>query len=394
MAREKLPSAPRLTVETQWRRLYAPRVMTTTSPIRAVRRPRPAVPDEDTPTIWIDIENPPQVQYLLPFWRRFTSLGVNTILTARDYGSTLEMLRQAEAPARSFGARVVGGKLRKATASCVRALELLRFFNSGDRPDAVVAASRAAALTAWILRIPSFMIYDYEYANSMVTRFTGTTLLHPEVIDQSIFQRPPLPMPRLDAFKGLKEDITFADVEIDAIEAHDLGSPSEDVVRVLFRPPSETSHYYQTASTTFARATLAYLADSGAQVVFSPREREQAKMLDGLNWRHAPIVLTTPVPFVSLLKSVDLVISSGGTMLREGAYLGIPSYSIFQSEIGAVDRWLAQMGRATLLTGPKDLDMIELRKRDSLVRLDSNPDLLDELVGTVTAAALAKRRSS
>ncbi len=41
-----------------------------------------------------------------------------------------------------------------------------------------------------------------------------------------------------------------------------------------------------------------------------------------------------------------------------------------------------------LLTGPEDLGRIELRKRDALVRLDSNPELLDDLVGIISAAAL------
>ena len=278
-------------------------------------------------TVWIDIENPPQVQYLLPFWRAFTRRGMSTVLTARDYGSTLEMLREADAHARAFGARVAGGKLRKATATCVRAQELIRFFRHQQRPHAVLATSRAAALAAWELRIPSFMICDYEYADASVSRLTGTTLLHPEVIDPSVFHRAFVPTPRLQSFKGLKEDLTFAGVDIDAFPAYDLGAVSEDAVRVLFRPPSETSHYYRSASSTFARETLAYLAAAGALVVFSPREREQIEMLDGLTWAHEPIILAAPVPFVSLLKSVDCVVSSGGTMLRGR---GLPRDSVVQ----------------------------------------------------------------
>lgn len=343
------------------------------------------------PTIWIDVENPPQVQYMLPFWRAFEGLGIPTLLTARDYGSTLEMLRQANAHAHPFGTRVAAGKARKATASFVRARELVQFLRRQERPHVLLATSRAAALAAWQLGIRSFTVCDYEYADVTVPRFTGTTLLHPNVIDPAVFRRRLLPTPCLHSFKGLKEDLTFARLDIDGFLPYDLGDVSEDTVRVLFRPPSETSHYYRSESSTFARETLAYLADAGALVVFSPREREQTEMLAGLSWAHEPIILPGPVPFVSLLKSVDLVVSSGGTMLREGAYLGIPSYSIFQSKIGAVDRWLEEIGRAKLLAGPTDLGRIELRKRGPLARLDSNPELLDELVGIVTAAAMVKQ---
>ncbi len=341
--------------------------------------------------IWIDIENPPQVQYLLPFRRAFESAGAQTVITTRDYGSTLELLADAGVPATAFGARVGRGKLYKAAAAGVRARELSRFFSGSSRPDAVLAASRAAAMAASWMRIPSFLISDYEHAHVSLYRLTGSTILHPEVIGKDAFRRRGLRMSQLVAFAGLKEDLTFAGVDVDAISPHDLGCAPEHAVRILFRPPSETSHYYNAGSTDFARAALAHLASANALVVFSPRERSQVGLLEDLPWRHTPLILQRPVPFVSLLKSVDLVVCSGGTMLREAAYLGIPAYGIFQSKIGAVDSWLEQIGRAKLLADARDLAGIELRARGPLERLDSNPQLLEQLVSMIVQAA---RRAS
>jgi len=51
----------------------------------------------------------------------------------------------------------------------------------------------------------------------------------------------------------------------------------------------------------------------------------------------------------------DLVISGGGTMNREAAALGIPVYSIFRGEIGAVDRYLSNSGRLVLIETKEDL---------------------------------------
>jgi predicted glycosyltransferase len=337
--------------------------------------------------VWIDIENPPQVQYLLPFRRAFEGAGIETVVTTRDYGSTVEMLARAGVDAPAFGVRVGTGKLNKVAAAGVRARDLSRFFGRSGRPDAVLAASRAAAIAARAMRIPSFLIGDYEHVNMSVFLATGSTILHPDVIGKDVLRRRGLRLSQLVAFKGLKEDLTFADVDVDAIDPHDLGPVAEDAVRVLFRPPSETSHYYNAASTNFARATLAHLASADALVVFSPRDREQVRLLEGLPWRHRPLILERPVPFVSLLKSVDLVVCSGGTMLREAAYLGIPSYGIFQSKVGAVDRWLEDVGRAKLLVDPRDLRRIELGRRGPLKRLDSNPELLDHLVSLVALGA-------
>ena len=104
-------------------------------------------------------------------------------------------------------------------------------------------------------------------------------------------------------------------------------------------------------------------------------------------WRNEPIVLRKAVPFVPLLKGVDLVICSGGTMLREAAYLGVPAYSIFKSRIGGVDRYLESIGRVRLIQSPEALPGIELTKAPPLAPLRSNPDLLDELVELVLATA-------
>jgi uncharacterized protein len=336
--------------------------------------------------VWIDIENPPQVQYLLPFRAAFEAAGAETVITARDYGSTVAMLESAGVEAQVFGDRAGRGKARKVAALVSRARELARYVSRGGRPDVLLSASRPASVAARRLRIPSYVIGDYEYANQSLYRLTGSTVLHPDVIDPAVLRRRGLSARQIVAFRGLKEDLTFAGVDVDAFEPYDLGPTNGHRACVLFRPPSETSHYYDEASTDMARATLRHLARSGALVVFSPREEAQVRYLDGLTWREEPIVLRRAVPFVSLLKSVDVVVCAGGTMLREAAYLGIPAYSILRSEIGAVDRWLERIGRATLLAGPQDLSRIALRRRGPLHRLDSNPRLLDELVAVIVGA--------
>jgi predicted glycosyltransferase len=68
---------------------------------------------------------------------------------------------------------------------------------------------------------------------------------------------------------------------------------------------------------------------------------------------------------LNLIWHSDLVISGGGTMNREAAALGVPVYSIFRGEIGAVDRYLASTGRLTLIERPRDVaEKLVLTKRD------------------------------
>jgi predicted glycosyltransferase len=343
-------------------------------------------------TIWIDIENPPQVQYLLPVRAACEQAGVPTIITARDYGATAHMLRQAGVEAEVLGAGSAAGKLRKVTDTLVRARQLRRFIRSRCSPQALVTASRPAALAARWLKIPSFILLDYEFVNLLVYRLTGSIVLHPEVIDAQAFCDRGLRRDQLRSFRGLKEDLTFGALDLDQIDAFELppGIP-RDAPRVIFRPPSETSHYYTQDSGRLAHAALAHLAQRGALVLFAPRQPDQiSSYLDGPQWPLAP---ERPVPFASLLKCADAVVCSGGTMLREAAYLGIPAYSIFQSRIGAVDRWLERSGRAILLHSESDLSRIELGRRKPQPRLDTNPGLAHEILELMLdQGAMADRR--
>jgi uncharacterized protein len=344
--------------------------------------------------VWIDVDNPPQVQYLLPFRAAFEAAGLDTIVTARDYGRTVEMLQAAGARPHVFGKRIGRGTLRKGAAAVIRAHEQVRFFAQLGRPDVLLAASRSAAVAAWRMAIPGYLIGDYEHIHLAIYRLTGSKIFYPELVGSAHYVRHGLRENQLIPFRGLKEDLTFAGVDVDRIEPYDLGDIPGHTVKVLFRPPSETSHYHSEQSSEMARAALAWLADAGAVVVFSPREANQVTLLDGLRWAHPPVVLQRSVPFVSLLKSVDAVVCSGGTMLREAAYLGIPAYSIFCSETGAVDRWLQDIGRAKLLGSPAELSQIELCKRGPLRRLDTNLKLLDQLAEVVIAAATQRRQGN
>ena len=67
------------------------------------------------------------------------------------------------------------------------------------------------------------------------------------------------------------------------------------------------------------------------------------------------IIPEGPVDGLNLIWFSDLVISGGGTMNREAGALGVPVYSIFRGKIGAVDRYLANNDRLTLLENAKDV---------------------------------------
>lgn len=332
--------------------------------------------------VWIDIDNPPQVQYLTPLSRALASQGASVVITARDHGVTHELLNQSGAEFHSIGSAFGATKAAKLAGSVKRGLALASLFRGREQPDIVIASSRSSALAARWMQIRSFIVCDYEFVDLRLYRMLGATILFPDVIDTTAFLCKGFPADRLMPFRGLKEDLSFGDVSLDEIQPHAFRGVSADLVRVLFRPPAAESHYHVDRSGTVAEGLLENLASrEDIVVVFTPRYGWQSQQMLRLDWRNEPVILTCPVPFIPLLTGCDLVISSGGTMLREAAYLGIPAYSTFAGERGQVDRYLASIGRIRFVDN--DLEQISYAKRSSIVPLSTNRNLARDLARTI-----------
>ncbi len=335
--------------------------------------------------VWVDIENPPQVQYLVPAVRAFESAGRRVTVTARDAGMTLALLEQRGVDHAAVGGDPPAGRVGKVLAVAARAASLRRRIAGRARPQALVCAARPAAIAARLAGIPCFMICDYEYVDLRLFRHAGATVLHPRVIPAEHFRALGFPAERLVAFDGIKEDISFAGIDLDSVPAHEFGPVAAGVTRVLVRPPAEASHYFDARSRESVLALLGHLSSrDDVQTVFSPRHPSQAAYVAERRWRIPPIVLERPIGFVSLLKSVDRVVSAGGTMLREAAYLGVPAFSLFAGHLGAVDRHLRDSGRLTVIESPDQLGLITA-PAPAPGPFPRNPAVVAELVATVLA---------
>jgi uncharacterized protein len=345
--------------------------------------------------VWIDIESPPHVQYLTPFKAAFEALGHEVVVTSRANSITLDLLAERGITPRVIDGRAGAGKARKVRRILGRAVALGRSFGRDGKPELLIATSRAAALSAMWLRIPSFTFCDYEFAALGALRLSRSYVFYPDVIDERVFTGKGMKSERLLPFSDLKEGISFDNLDVEGIEPHPLAI-TDSIPRVLVRPPGEETHYYVEESKTLALELLEWLSKrDDAVVVYSARYPYQEEYLDRFEWTHKPLVLRKGVPFVPLLKAIDLVISSGGTMLREAAYLGIPAYSIFRSNLGQVDRYLASTGRLTLLDSSDAFDRIRIERAPDITMIDHPDDTVGDITGRmidITHVARAARR--
>jgi predicted glycosyltransferase len=345
---------------------------------------------------WVDIENPPQVQYLAPLVRAFERRGAETFVTARDYGITFDLLRDSDIEFTPVGRHFGAGKRAKVVGTAKRIRELRALLAERPRRDLVVSASRSASLAARSLGVPPFALCDYEHVNLFAFRLAGARIVHPDVISDESFVARGVRRDRLIEYRGIKEDITFADVDVAAIEPHVFpGLDGSGRLKVLVRPPAEESHYHRAESSELGRRALErFAADEHIAVVFSPRYEWQAHALRSLEWKVAPVVLTEPVPFVSLLGAVDVVVSGGGTMTREAAYLGVPAVSLFQGNIGDVDRYLESIERLAIIRSDDALAAFDFHRLTRREPLAGNRAAADDVVDAVTRVALSTRKSS
>jgi len=337
--------------------------------------------------IWIDIDNPPQVQYLLPFKQAFEKRGYRVALTARDYAITFDILRQRGVEFSSCGKAFGKSRARKVWGTLNRTAALLARF-ARQRPTFLISASRSAALAARLMNIPSFIFCDYEFAELGSFRSLGSHLVFPSVIGANTFLSLGFTSDHLIPFSGIKEHLSFSNVNFEETEPYQFNVPDSGKTLVLFRPPAVESHYHAPLSGDFASEVLKYLSEqSNVVVIFSPRYPWQVSMLDSQQWLNPPVMLEDGIEFVSLLKGVDAVVTSGGTMAREAAYLGIPAFSIFKGKKCAVDNYLESLGKLVFIENKGQLNKMSFRKKAPNEKPENGEMVLENLVTEILKRA-------
>jgi uncharacterized protein len=294
------------------------------------------------------------VLFFRPILRRLDEAGTESVVTARDYAQTLGLLELYRIPhtvvGRHGGARIAG----KATGFARRSLALARYGRAtGGLRQAVSHGSNDLAVAARLLRLHSTVLHDYEGATTMhrINFRLADKVMVPEVIPFGILRKLGLDAGRYSPYPGIKEQVSLADFEPDLTILRQLGLDPERAVAVL-RPPATMSLYHRGLENSLFNDVLDHLQATDAQVVLLPRTPVQAATFAGAR---AVTVPTRPLDGPSLVYAADLVVSAGGTMNREAALLGTPTWTTFAGEMGAVDRMLIDSGRMRLLERPEQL---------------------------------------
>lgn len=316
--------------------------------------------------IWIDLDNSPHVPFFRPIIRELEAHGYTVSVTAREAFQVCELADLFGLHYVKVGRHYGKNSFRKVLGLIWRSLQLLPFVLRHWPAIAISHGSRSQILLCNILRIPTVMLMDYEYAQMPLLlrprwEIIPVALKHERLQCQT--------QERILTYEGIKEDVYVPGFQPDDTLSAALGLDKSRVI-VTVRPPASEAHYHNSESDIlFVEFMNLARVNDNVQVILLPRNKAQESRLR-IEWPQwfdgrSVIVPTVAVDGLNLLWHSDLVVSGGGTMNREAAALGLPVYSIFRGPIGSVDRQLQQEGRLVLIGSVAEIkEKIVLRQRD------------------------------
>jgi len=322
--------------------------------------------------IWIDLDNSPHVPFFAPIIEELEKSGYSVVVTARDCFQVCELAELLHLNYRRVGRHYGKNTVRKLAGLCWRALQLVPGVLRNRPHLAVSHGSRSQLVAANLLRIPSLTIADYEFAKIWKV-VHPSWVITPEIIPSNSI---PFPKDRVLKYPGIKEDVYVPKFKPDSSALASLGLAVTSDIVVLIRPPATEAHYHRPESDELFAAVLNFLGSKlDVRMILLPRNEHQAAAIRSKwNSLHATGRVVIPnrvTDGLNLIWHSDLVISGGGTMNREATALGVPVYSIFRGEIGAVDRYLASAGRLILIERPEDIaSKLVLAKRNRAQHID------------------------
>lgn len=314
--------------------------------------------------IWIDLANTPHVLFFEPVIRELERRGHAVSVTSRRFANT-----QALIAARGVAARAIGAghdasrnELLKQLRHATRTARLMAFARRGFD----VAASHFSftqASAARRLGIPTFGAIDYEHLRMDAFRHARCVMV-PSVIPAAALEQRGIPARAIRHYDGLKEHVYLSGFRPRPDLRERLGVASRERLVVL-RPIADHALYNDQSGLGRQRRLVERLAREPAlRLVVLPRTPGQRRDYERLAATlPALLVPREPVDGPQLICAADLVVCGGGTMLREAAALGVPAVSIFAGPVGAVDRWLAETGRAVLVRSDEEAVRVRVARR-------------------------------
>lgn len=330
--------------------------------------------------IWVDLSNSPHVALFRPIVEHLRARGDDVVLSARDHAQTVGLAQRQWPDVAVIGGTSPPRRIEKVGAIAGRATALRRLV-ARERVDVAIShGSYAQVVAARSLGLPTLTMMDYEFqpANHLSFRLAHRVLV-PEAFPEEALRRFGAAR-KTRRYAGFKEELYLAGFEPDPAVLDLLGLDPKSVIVVL-RPPPNGALYHHVQNLRFDDVARQATARPRVQAVLLARTEDRdcwARRVPGA------IVPAEPVDGPSLVALADLTIGAGGTMNRESALLGTPTYTVFAGRLAAVDAALIRDGRLVDLRHPESAPRVEKKPPASGPAVPSHRR--DEILATIDGA--------
>jgi predicted glycosyltransferase len=337
--------------------------------------------------VWFDVDNGPHALIMRPLVSELRRQGHEVRCTARDRTSTCELLDLYGFEYTTVGKESPQGMFGKAAGTLGRALALARAMRRWKADVSYGHSSRSLPIASRLLGVPTLTMYDYEWVNPSLFNLCCRKILLPHPVTKERCVEAGIVADKVANYPGLKEELYLLDAEFDPIVATELGLKA-DKIKILLRPPATNAHYHNPESEQLlAELFRILLPNPDVQLVISLRSSDQKKLVPS-DAKADVIFLERVYDGPSLIAVMDMMISGGGTMTREAAVLGLPSYSYFRGKEGQVDAWLEKEGRLILLRNVEEIESkLLVRHKPAANDYQFNRELVPHIVEQILSVA-------
>jgi predicted glycosyltransferase len=308
--------------------------------------------------VWIDLSNSPHPLLFAPISRRLQGEGHEVLVTARDNAQTVELAYERWPEAQVIGGESPASWGTKA-ATIGRRMRNLRSWARARRLDVALSHNSYAQIAAArSLGIPAVTAMDFEHqpANHLAFRLASTILL-PEALSPAAVRRQGAAQLKVVRYPGLKEELYIGDFEPDSEILARLGIERHPrTIVIVARSPPSRATYHHFENSLFGEALRVVCSRADTVCVVLARHREQVAALERLELPGC----TVPAGAIdsrSLIYASDLMLGAGGTMTREAALMGIPTWTLFAGRPPSVDLWLEERGLLARLERVEQLNL-------------------------------------
>ncbi|MFX0075227.1 MAG: DUF354 domain-containing protein [Candidatus Hermodarchaeota archaeon] len=328
--------------------------------------------------IWFDIEEPKTAIMFNSLIRKFQNEDAELLITARDYDSTFQILDDLNIKYHKVG-KHGGEKLEDKLETYINRLTELFPFVTNFNPDYFVTFSSVeGARISYGLKIPSIG-YNDEPRNIPVCKLIFPYLdkiIIPACIPEEWYVNLHADPNKLLKYNGIDEIAWLSDYEPnpEILNIHSLEKGKFVIIR---SEPSFASYFIDTLK---PEETLIsqffppiFTRHPDLKYFLIMRTEKQEKFLKKQLREYADnpnVIIVRYMPnMVDLCYYSALVISGGGTIVRESSLLNIPSIEFFPGDTAPQEHFLIENG----------FPLIHLRESEEIVNksievLSSNPD--------------------